>query len=199
MELENLKEMWGQRSQEDFKSYNSNFMELIHDRNYGPVATLKNKFWRQITIFPLALCVIIYVFIKNPELLNNILMWVLVAVMFALAAFYWFNYTIVKKLQNTNSSVKESIEKNISTLENGFKKYLLARRILYVIFVIFLEILMYFHREPDYESWYSVSVYFRVLVYILGFFIIHFLAKFSYKKQFGQHISYLRDLLNKMN
>lgn len=199
MELDDLKEIWDCKSQLGFKINKRSFMESLHDKNYDPVAVLKNKFLRILIISPLIAGGIIYDFIKKPELLNNILMWFLVVIIVALTGFYWFNYTIVKKLQNINSSVKESIEKNISTLENGFKKYLFARRILYVFVVILFEVLMYLHKEPDYESWYSISVYIRIPIYILGFFITYFGKKVSYKKRIGQHVSYLRGLLNKMD
>lgn len=197
MELEHLKETWDIESAGKLELVNNNIMEIIQHKSYSPVATLKRKFRLQLLIFPVLFGIVFYKFIKNPVLLTDFTFWFFILFCFSFASFFWLNYSIVNRLQNSGVSVKAAIIKDITILEKGFKKYFIISRIVFVLFIIILEILMYNHKLPDFETWFSYSLPVRILGYILVLIIQYFLAKISFGKQFGQHISFLKGLLQK--
>lgn len=197
MELDNLKQSWNRQSQQNLKPSANDFMELIHNKSYGPIANLKNKFKLQLLAFPAFVAVIIYDFIKKPALLNDVTMWFFIAAVIALTGYFRFNYTIINRLGKADKPVKETIEKDIAILENGFKKYFIAARIVLALFFILSEVLMHFHKLPDFESWYAYSLPIRIAAYTALFIFHYFLGKYTFQKQYGQHLALLKDLLKK--
>lgn len=197
MELDQLKENWNRESAEDMELVNKNIMELIQHKSYSPVAILKRKFSIQLLIFPMLVGIVFYKFTKNPELITDFTFWFFILFCFAFACFFWFNYSIVNRLQNSHDNVKAAIVNDITILEKGFKKYFIVSRIIFVLFIIILEVLIYNHKLPDFENWYSYALPVRILGYILVLIFQYFLAKFSFQKQYGQHISFLKNLLLK--
>ena len=198
MELDDLKQSWNEQSKQELKPLNNDFMEMIHNKSYGPLAELKSKFKRQLITFPIAVGIVIYTFIERPEMMHNGIMYYFIYCALALVGFNWLNYKLVDRMQQTDSTVKETIEKNLKTLESNFRKYFIVSRVYFIISVILLETFMYFHELKDFETWYSYSVLIRITGYIALFIGVYFISKFSYEKNFGKHISYLKELLNKI-
>lgn len=197
MELEQFKEAWNNESTGSPELVNSDIMELIQHKSYSPVATLKRKFRLQLLSFPLLVAVIVYDFIKKPLLLTDLTFWLFILFCFSVTGFFWFNYSIINRLQNSGDSVKAAITKDIIILEKGFKKFFIVSRIVFVLFIILVEVLMHSHKLPDFEIWSTYSIPIRITGYILALIVQYFLVKFSFKKQYGQHISFLKDLLQK--
>ena len=122
MELDDLKQSWNKQSENELKTLNNNFMEMIHNKSYGPLVTLKNKVKRHLIVFPLVVTILICLFIRKKELFS--LLSYIIFCVFILAGFYWSNYKLIDRIQHTNSTVKETIEKNIKALEKNFKNNL---------------------------------------------------------------------------
>ncbi len=195
MELDDLKQSWNEQSEKDLKPLNNNIMEMIHNKSYGPLAVIKGKITNQLVIFLLAISILIFVFFKKPDswyLLNF-----LIYCLFVLANFYWMNYKLISRLQNMDATVKETIEKNFKTLEKNFKKYLMVSRGYFIITVIVIEILMRIG-DNNLEAWHAYSIFIRIIVYITLFVIVYFTGKYTYQKNFGRHVTYLKDLLEKI-
>lgn len=195
MELDDFKQSWNEQSQQDLNTSKNNFMELIHQKSYGPLAVLKNKFRLQLLAFPVFVAIMAWKFINKPELMNDLTMWCFVLLTFLMAGYFWFNYQVINRLQKAGTPVKEQIEKDIAILENGFKVYFLVNRIILIIFAVLLELVMYLHKQPDFEVWYTYPFLIRFGTYVLLFILHYFLGKASFQRQYGDHISMLKKLL----
>lgn len=198
MELDNIKQSWKQQSPETLKPLNNHFMELIQNKSYGPAATLKEKFKKQLVAFPIFLGVVIYDFVKRPELINDITMWLFILVAVALTGYFWFNFSIIKRMQNFDTPIKSALEKEITTLESGFRRYFIASRIVFILMVVLLELSMSVHASADFESWHSVSLLVRMLVYTAGFVFHYFMGKRVFENQYGAHIMAMKETIKKM-
>lgn len=198
MELDDLKQSWNEQSKQELNPLNNDFMEMIHNKSYGPLAELKSKFKRQLITIFLALPFIIYLFLKYPSFKYNGFMYYFIFIIFIAGSFYWLNYKLVNSMQQTDSTVKETIGKNLKILENNFRKYFIVGRVYLFICIILLETFMYLHELKDFETWYSYSIFIRIAGYIALFLVAHFVSKLTYEKNFGKHISYLKELLNKI-
>jgi hypothetical protein len=195
MELDDLKQNWNEQSKRELKNLNNNFMEMIHNKNYGPLAVLKEKIISQLIIFLAAIGIMIFIFFKKPELWY--LIDFLVYCLFVLANFYWMNYKLIGRLQNIDATVKETIEKNIKLLEKNIKKYFRLSRFYFILTVIVIEILMLIN-DKNLASWHNYSIFIRITIYFSLFILIYFIGKYVYKNQYEKHIVYLKELLEKI-
>src|ERR1700709_266088 len=103
MELDDLKQSWNEQSENELKNLNNNFMEMIHNKSYGPLAELKSKIKRQLVAFPLLIAIFIYNVIKRPDIFKEMLplMSYFGFCIFILAGFYWSNYKLIDRMQQS--------------------------------------------------------------------------------------------------
>ncbi|MEP6675003.1 MAG: hypothetical protein ABJA78_07605 [Ferruginibacter sp.] len=193
MELENLKSLLNESALKDHATKKNNIMELIQNKSKGPLAALEAKLKWNFYLFPVFIIFIID-FIKKPEHIHRPSIWMVIILLFVTFCDFTYNYFIVKSIQRKDATVTGSMLKQIRKLEASFKWHNNFLKIYLVIIVVLLEIIMFYHIEKDFEPWYAVSIWIRIVVYIPLIAVADFFNRSSFQKQYGQHLANLKKL-----
>ena len=194
MELDDLKQAWHEPSNFS-QPNNNNIMELTLKKSQAPLAALTMKFRRQLLGVPVLAGIAIYHFRTKPELFDNPAVWVLYGLCLLLAAYFCYNYYIVKHLQDPAKSIKENFELQVKKLDTSFKWYQAAGMIYCVSIPIAIEAWMIFGTTSGFTPWSNVHLLIRMLLYITGAAAIYLCSRKWFQKQYGDHMKNLRDLV----
>lgn len=97
MELDELKQMWKETPAQN--KADTNVMELVQHKSYGPLAALKRTYRKQMVammVIPLMLLVVNQRDIH--KMLSNVLFWCYIAFCAGVILFAYYNYRIVKDM-----------------------------------------------------------------------------------------------------
>src|SRR5258705_3896421 len=105
MELEDLKKTWKQT--EISTNKNIDIMELIHNKNYGPLAALKRAFLKEIRMMAIIPLILLLTNLDNiGGVLRSVMFWSYVAFCIGVVAFASYNYRLVAKMEGMDGMVK---------------------------------------------------------------------------------------------
>ena len=197
MELDDLKQTWKQTP--IHKPVNTDIMELIQHKSYGPVTALKKSFSKQIKLM---IVLPIFIFLTNlddvPKVLTNIMFWSYIAFCLGLIIFSWFNYRIVQKMEVMDGIVKSNLEQQISILETRLKWHIIGVRLVFIFFMVLTEVLPYFQHYRMLDKWHSLSPFIRFSTYAGLLLLQYFSIRPILYRKFGQHLNYLKSLVREM-
>jgi len=197
MELDDLKQTWQQN--QSIKTSNTNIMELIQQKSYGPLAALKRSFRKQIAV--MLMLPLYFLVIGNADLqhlLHSVILWFYIAFCVGVAIFSYENYQIVSKMEKMDNLVKENLEQQIQLLETRMKWKIIAVRAGLLFFIVLLEIVPYFQHYSMLEKWHSLSPWIRYSSYALLFLFQYFANNFVSQRKYGRHLNYLKELVKEM-
>jgi hypothetical protein len=197
MELENLKQTW-QESSNISKPLNTNTMELIQNKSYGPLASIISKFKTQLLALPLLIGLFIYQLITKPQLFHSPAIWILYSIGIMLSIYFIYNYSLVSNLQKPSDAVKLNMEVQIKKLESSFKWFRIVASVYYLLIPIALELALYFNIEKDFQQWGQVNIFIRIVTYAAGFVFMILLSKRWFKREYGEHLQSLKRLIEQM-
>ena len=196
MELDDLKQSW---KITPVKIKNTDIMELIQHKSYGPIATLKKEFRKQIVLMCLMPVLLILTNLNNIEhTLTSILFWAYVLFCMAIVISSFFSYNIVKKMSENNGNVKSNLEQQINVLEKRLSWKIKGVRIVTVFFIILLEIVPSFQHYSMLDKWHSLPFLIRFGSYTLLLVLQYFASRKVCDRKFGSHLRYLRGLVSEM-
>lgn len=197
MELDELKQTWKQTL--IHKHLNSDIMELILQKSYGPLAALKRAFRKQILIMSI---LPIFIFLTNLDdvhkVLTSVMFWSYIAFCIGIIIFSWFNYRIVQKMESMDAMVKPNLEQQISVLETRLKWHVNGVRIVFVFFMVLTEVVPYFQHYRMLDKWHSLSPLIRFSAYAGLLLLQYFTIRSVLHRKFGQHLNYLKSLVKEM-
>lgn len=197
MELEELKQTWKETTIK--KNKNTDIMDLMKQKSYGPIAALKKEFRKQITLMALLPLLLLFTTIDDmSQIYTNVLFWSYVAFCAIMVVFGSANYRIVKKMGTMDGMVRYNLEQQIGLLETRLKWKLIALRIVLLFFVMLVEVVPYFQHYRMLDKWHSLSPLIRFGSYAALFVLQYFLSRIVSERKFGAHIKYLKTLMNEM-
>lgn len=197
MELDDLKQPWSE-SAKNIKPLNTNVMEMIQNKSYGPAAQLKKAFKKRLIIIPVVVGILITNLSRKHDIFSDGLFWFYIIFCLLMMLYFFYNYRLVNKMQYMDNLVKANLEKQVEILERGLKWRLIITRIYFVVFIVMLEILVYYHREPSLVKWYAQPLVIRLLVYAVAIAALYLITKFTFKSRFGSYIENLKKLVQQM-
>ena len=197
MELDDLKQTWQQN--QSTKTLNTNIMELIQHKSYGPIAALKKAFRKQIVLMAI---IPVFFIITNADDLNHVLssvmLWSYIAFCFGVMVFSYYNYRIVSKMDNMDKMVKSNLEQQVNLLETMMKWKTTGIRIALLFFIILTEIVPYFQHYRILDKWHSLAPWIRYASYT-GLLVLQYFANTRVNEiRYGRHLKYLKELANEM-
>jgi hypothetical protein len=197
MELDELKKLWKETPIENKPI--KNIMEFIQQKNYGPLAALKTTYRKQIRLMMLIPLMLIAVNMKDiDKVLTSVLFWSYVAFCIGIILFAHYNYKLVKSMQEADGMVKSNLERQISLLEKRASLEVRGMRLVFLFFVLLLEVVPYFQHYRMLDKWHSLSLPVRIGAYA-GFFLLQYILNRRLKEQrVGRHIAYLKELVGQM-
>ena len=197
MELDELKQLWNATPLENKKQ--TNIMELIQQKSYGPLVALKKTYRKQIvamTILPLLLLMINLNDIEKT--LTSVLFWSYVVFCVGVILFARYNYEIVKNMQSMDTVVKTNLEQQITLLEKRADLEIQGLRGVLFFFILLLEVLPYFQHYRMLDKWHSISIFVRIGSYG-GLLLLQYVLNKQLKEQrIGRHLAYLKGLVAQM-
>lgn len=197
MELDDLKQPWLE-SAKNIKPLNTNVMEIIQNKSYGPAAQLKRNFRKMIIIIPMVVTMLIVTLSKKHDIFSDVLFWFYIVFISSMMLFFYYNYRLINKMQCMDCLVKSNLEKQVKTLENGFKWRMVIIRVAFIIFIVLLEVLMYYQQEPALAKWYGQPATVRMSAYAILITAWYFITKLIFRTKYGKHIQNLKNLVQQM-
>jgi hypothetical protein len=94
--------------------------------------------------------------------------------------------------------VKSNLEQQIALLETRLRQNLIGIRIALLFFIVLVELLPYFQNFSMLNKWHSLSPFIRFGAYAALFLFQYFLSRRVSHRKFGQHIAYLKELVQQM-
>ena len=197
MELDDLKQTWKQP--ETNKNINTNIMNLIQNKTYGPVAALKKEFRKQIIVMILLPLFLIFTSLDDvSKPFTSILFWAYVLFCACVATFAYFNYRIANKMSIMDGEVKSNLEKQVNILETRIQWKIIGLRIALLVLIVLTEIVPYVQHYRMLDKWHSLSPFIRFGAYIGLFIVQYFVSGKVKQRKYGTHLAYLKELTKEM-
>ena len=198
MELDDLKQSWNKQPIETTK--NTNIMELIHHKSYGPVAALKKGFRKQMIIMLLMPGFIFITNSANAEgLLRSILFWSYVGFCILAVVFFYFDYRIATRMESMEGAVKANLDKQTLLLEKRLRWKIIGLPIITLFFILLLEVLPYVQHYRMLNTWHNLSPFIRFGAYGLLLLLQYFASRSINERKFGAHLRHLKELVREMS
>ena len=197
MELDDLKKDWNKINTTKIK--NMEIMNLVHQKDNGPLAAIKGGLRKQIILMSIMPLLLIITNFSNLEgVFTSILFWSYVAFCIVVILFALNNFAIVKKMEARDGNVKSTLEEQISLLQQRERWKLNGLKLVLVFFIVLLEVVPFIQYYRMLNTWHGLNPLIRFGVYA-GFFVMqHFMTKKISHRQFGKHLEYLRGLVREM-
>ncbi len=174
-------------------------MEMIENKSYGPLASLKREFRKQMAVMAVLPILLISTNMRNIDgVLTSVLFWTYVAFCFGMILFSSYNYRLVERMQKMDGLVKTNLEEQVNLLETRIRWKVTGLRIVLLFFVFLLELLPYVQHYKMLNTWHSLSPFIRFGTYAAFFLFQYFVSKRLMQRKFGNHINYLKELVRDM-
>lgn len=200
MELDILKNNWKKISV-DVDKNEFDIISATRKQMKSPLEELKKRSKKQIIILPLLFIFLVVMAITVAKDNNNFLIYMAIIILPLLMIYYYFNLRLIGQLEVFNGSVKNDIEIKIRKLINSNVIYLSITRVLFLILIIFSEVLLRYNRFdliPDLALLSKMSFLLRLCIYA-GIFGIHYvISKYTFNLYFGKYLKQLRSILSDM-
>jgi hypothetical protein len=195
MELDELRQGW-KRSAERIQLPGRDIKALIPNKASGSVTELKNRFRRGMLIVPVIIAIALSRLPHHHGLTFMVLFSFLLLFPVCMTWYFYYNYKLVGRMQQTDITVRENLQRQVDSLGKGIRFRLLFTRGMFLVFIVLLEILMYLGKELI--GWQLQNPAVRLAVYACVFGAFYLLTHFAVKHRYGKSISYLKDLVNQL-
>lgn len=196
MELDNLKENWKIADQR-LQYIDYNLDTLLQEKANGPLDTLKKKFKRELITLPMAALLLISLCFFVPEMRKNAFVLIAIPLLLIQAVRYFRSYQVILQMQRPiEKGLKQHLEENLQTLKRDALWDQNLKRGILILFIIGMEITLYFRLVPAYQGWGDVNYIFRAGIYLLLLILQPYVTKYFFNYHFGQHLSRMQEVVN---
>lgn len=197
MELDDLKQSWKKTTIK--KNKNTDIMDIMKHKSYGPIAALKREFRKQIIVMAVLPFFLLFTTVNDiSQVFTNVLFWSYVAFCLGMIIFASINYRIVEKMEVMDVSVRSNLQQQIDLLETRLSWKLIGLRIILLFFIVLVEVVPYFQHYRMLDKWHSLSPLIRFGTYAAFLVLQYFLSRIVSERKFGGHINYLKELMKEM-
>jgi hypothetical protein len=197
MELDELKQIWKQTPKKN--NINTDIMQLIQDRSYGPLAAMKRVFKKQVIVMAIIPLVLLVTNLNDVRIVfTSIMFWSYVAFCIGIILFAYNNYRIVDKMENMNGMVRVHLEQQINLLERRIKLELAGMRGILLFFILLAEVVPYLQHYRMLDLWHSVYPIVRICIYAMLLCLQYFLNRRISQRNLGVHLAHLKRLMSEM-
>ena len=197
MELDDLKESWKQTGQTNNK--NTDIMELIQHKSYGPVAALKREFRKQMVVMALMPFLLISTNLNNVNnVFTSVLFWSYVILCIGLITFGYVNYRLAGKMEIMDGDLKSNLNQQINVLETRLQWKMIGLRVALIFFAVLFEVVPYFQHYRMLDKWHSLPIAARYATYAALLILQYFLSRRVNERKYGTHLTYLKKLADEI-
>ena len=196
MELDDLKQTW---KQTPLNVKNADIMEIIQHKGSGPLAALKKTFTRQMRLMIIVPTLALFVIANDTSrIFTSVMFWSYIVFCLGVISFSYYNYRIVRKMENMDGMVKANLEKQINNLETLLRWNITGLRVALVFFILLTEVLPHFQHFSMLDKWHALNPVTRFTVYSAILLLQHFASRKIKQRRVGTHLSYLKKLVEQM-
>jgi hypothetical protein len=197
MELDELKQIWKEASVPNKR--NTNIMELIQHKNYGPLAALQRTYRKQMIAMALIPLILLATNLEDVhKVFTSLLFWSYVAFCITIVLFAFYNHSIVKRMLEMDVMVKTKLEQQITLLEKRTKLEIIGMRMVLLFFALLIEVVPYFQHYRMLDKWHSLPFVVRLSSYTGLLLLQYFLNKRIKERKVGRHLSHLKQVVFQM-
>ena len=197
MELDDLKQTWKETNVTNNK--NTDIMDLMKHKSYGPIAALKREFRKQIVFMALLPLILLLTTVDDiSQIFTNVLFWTYVAFCVGMVVFGLTSYRLVENMGRMDGMVRPTLEQQIDLLERRLEGKIIALRVTLLVFIVLVEVLPFFQHYRMLDKWHSLSPFIRFGSYAGLLILQYFVSRMANERKFGGHIKYLKALLSEM-
>src|ERR1700712_1949123 len=157
MELEEIKNIW--KGTGNTGSVNYDIDKMLRDSSSSPLILLRKRLRRHIIAILLAIGLIILNLSPHHRIFNDGLFWCYIFFCTIMIGFLMYGFRLVSNMEKSSGSIKSNVQTGILLLENSLRLKLLVVRIMPVLFILLMEVLMFYHQEPSLEKWFAIPWY----------------------------------------
>lgn len=203
MELDQLKEMWGEMATVKKGSSYEEIQAMLHKKSKSPIAKMKrNLMIEMVAVIVLYTLIIIDYAMKYSGVMLSIplLMFVL-GVLFVI--YYIRKRKLLKDMECVTCEVKSNLQQQLTILGKYVRFYMLAGTLLFPLTMIFMSVVLYFYSaEMQQVSKPVPFLPFIAVVTVIALILtipIYFLNKWYVRKLYGQHVEKLKLIVSEMS
>ena len=197
MELDELKQTWKQTPIQ--KTINTDIMELIQHKSYGPLAAIKRSFRKDMMIMMIMPFILILTNLNDLNtVFSSIMFWSYVVFCAGIIGFVYYNYQLVRKMEGMDGMVKSNLRQQLDILETRLRWNIIGLRIAMIYFILLTEIVPYFQHYRMLDLWHSFPSIARYGTYAGLLILQYYVSRQVCNRKYGQHIEYLKKLVNDM-
>jgi hypothetical protein len=197
MELDEMKQMWQQTGPKNIK--NTDIMDIIKHKSYGPVAALKRTFRKQMFLMAIIPFLLLISNLQNVNVVfTSIIFWCYVFFCICTIVFAYYNYTIVKHMELMDGMVRTNLQQQINLLEKRAKLEIVGLRVALLFFIVLTEVVPYFQHYRMLDKWHSLPFIIRLSAYATLLLLQYVLNRRIKQRKVGRHLDYLKELVNEM-
>lgn len=197
MELDDLKQTWKQPVIN--KTINTNIMHLIQHKTYGPAATLKKAFRKQVIVMTLLPAILLSTSLDDiSKPLTSILFWAYILLCAGIVVFALFNYRLVHQMSVMEGNVKSTLEQQLALLQKRMQWKITGLRIGLLFLIVLTETAPYIQHYAMLDKWHSLPPAIRFGAYAALLLLQYVASRKVVYRKFGAHINYLKDLVKEM-
>jgi hypothetical protein len=197
MELDELKDIWKQTP--IIKNKKTDLMEIIRQKNYGPVAELKRSFRKQILLMSIIPFVLILTNSNDfDKVVTSIMFWCYVAFCLCMILLAAYNYRIAKGMEVMDGDVRSNLLDKANLLEKRARMEIIVIRVALLFFIALTELIPYVQHYRMLDKWHSLPVLTRFGSYAGLLLLQYFISKKKKQRNIGRHLTYLKNVLSEM-
>lgn len=203
MELDQLKEMWGDMATVKNGSSDEEIQAMLRKKSKSPIAKMKrNLMIEMIAVILLYAWIIIdYVMKFKGVMLSIPLLIFVLGVLFMI--YYIRKRKLLKDMECVTCEVKSNLQQQLTILGKYVRFYMLAGTLLFPLTMIFVSTVMFFYSQEMKQAKEPTS-FLLFLAIVTGIAIIltipiYFLNKWYVRKLYGQHVEKLKLIVNEMS
>jgi len=203
MELDQLKEMWGDLGQSKPSTSEQELQSIMQKRSKSPIAKMKrNLFVEMIIVVGLYSWITIYYFVKfQGAILSIAWLMLLTGVLFMI--YFFRKRKLLQKMECVSCEVKSHLQLQVKTLEKYIRFYLVAGTLMFPIVMIIAGVIIFLYDPKLQTGSQQLSFWPFFLLLLLVTFVltipIYFLNKWYVRKLYGQHAEKLKKIVNEMS
>lgn len=203
MELDQLKQMWGEIATDKNVSSDEEIQAMLRKKSKSPIAKMKrNLFIEMIVVVVLYGVTIADYFIRYKGAMLSIA-WIMLATFFLYMFYYIRKRKLLYEMECISCEVKSNLQLQLRTLVKYIRLYLIIGTLLFPVIMIIMSVVLFFYSVEMQElPKQTPFLPFLAVVSIIALLLtipLYFLNKWYVRKLYGQHADKLKAIVNEMS
>lgn len=203
MELDQLKEMWGDVATVKKVSSDEEIQAMLRKKSKSPIAKMKRNLFVEMLVVVILYGVTITDYFLTLKGMMLGLAWLMLASFLLYMIYYVRKRKLLNDMECVSCEVKSNLQQQLRTLEKYIRLYLYLGTLFFPLIMIFTGVILFLYapevknQQPAVPLWAFVTAL-SVISLVLTI-PMYFLNKWYMRKLYGQHVEKLKAIVNEMS